>query len=243
MRRTSRAGLILVVLIFSLPLHAQDVDEIIEKNIEARGGYEILKSINTIKSTGKILQMGLEMPMTIYQVRPTKQRFEVEVQGQTVIQVFDGEKGWSINPMAGSTDPQPASEEDNQQAKEAFFDGYLMDYKDNGSTVELVGTEDLEGTEVYKLKITLKSGRTVYEWLDKEYFIELKTTTTTTRGGQEFEVDLFYSDYKEVEGTMIPHSIEQKVGGNTYFQMKIDTVAYNVEIDGSIFKMPEKEEQ
>jgi hypothetical protein len=119
----------------------------------------------------------------------------------------------------------------------------LFDYKEKGNTVELMGQEDMEGTPVYKLKITLKDGDVRYYFLDAEYFLELKVTSKIKRGEAEFDVETFLSDYKEVNGQMIAHAVESKAGGNVVSQITIETVEFDVPVDDAIFVMPVKSEE
>lgn len=219
---------------------AQSVDEIIKKNIEAKGGYDKIKSVHSFKMAGNVTQQGMEIPFTIHQKRPSFFRLEATVQSQTMVQAYDGETAWWIFPFMGDPTPQKMPED---QAKEiidqAEFDGHLVDYKQKGHKVEFLGKEDMEGTEVLKLKLTKKDGDVQYYYLDAEYNIELKISSKRKQGESELEVDTYLSDYKEVNGLMIAHSMESKVGGNTVNQIQIESIEMNVEVDGSQFKMPE----
>ena len=235
-----------IALFFSISLSAQDVDEIIAKNLEIRGGVEKLKSLNSMKITAKGLQMGLEFPVIIYTKRPNKMRLEVQVQGMTMIEAFDGETAWFIRPFQGDTTAQKKSEEETKRAEEdADFDGHLMDYKAKGHKVEYLGEDEFEGTPVFKLKVTLKSGNVVTYFLDKEYYIELKTDTKITRGEQEFYSSTIFGDYQEVDGIMTAHSMKQLINGNLQFEAVVEKVEFNVEMDDAMFVMPaeKKEEQ
>jgi len=235
---------IFVLVICSLAIAQETVDDIIKKNIEARGGYENLKAVKTMKVTGKQMMQGIEVPFTIFQKRPKLIRLEATVQGQTMVQAYDGENPWWINPFMGSTDPQKMPEDQAKSIQEqSDMDGHLVDYKDKGHTVELIGKEDMEGTEVYKIKVELKNGDIRYDLLDTEYFLELKTIAKIKRQGTEIEAETSVSDYKEVNGLMIAHSIETKVGGNVVSQIIIDTIEMDVDVDDSIFTMPAKKEE
>lgn len=238
-------ALALIFVIFSaLAVSAQTLDEILQKYYEARGGYEKIKAIKTTKMTGNQMMQGLEIPFTIFQKRPNLLRMEANVQGQTIVQAYDGKTAWMIYPLSGSTDPVVLPED---QAKsiidQADFDGSLFDYKEKGHTVELMGQEDMEGTPVYKLKITLKDGDVRYNFLDAEYFLELKVTSIMKRGETEYEVETFLSDYKDVNGQMIAHAVEAKTGGNTVSQISLKTIEFDVPVDDSIFVMPAKSEE
>ncbi|MFQ5824129.1 MAG: outer membrane lipoprotein carrier protein LolA [bacterium] len=231
-------------VLFCIQVTAQTVEELIEKNIEARGGYEKIKAIKTIKMTGNSMFQGMEAPFTIFAKRPNNLRMEVTIQSQNMVQAYDGETAWMIFPFMGSTEPQKMPEDQADAfIEQADIDGHLVDYKEKGHTVELIGKEDMEGTDVYKLKLTLKNGNVNYIYLDAEYFIELKQKAKRKRQGSEFEVETFFGDYKPINGLMIPHSLESKVGGQTVSQITVEKVEMDVNIDDSIFKMPPKSQE
>jgi outer membrane lipoprotein-sorting protein len=233
------------VLLISLNLLAADltVDEVIKKNIEASGGYEKLKSIQTMKSTFKFITQGIEGPAVVFNKRPNKFRLNATIQGMEMVQAYDGNVAWGIFPFGGNSDPQKLTEEQTKDlAENADIDGDLVDYKSKGHQVELMGKEDLEGTEVYKLKLTTKNGNVRYIYMDSEYFLPIKITSKVKQGENEYEVDTFQGDFKEVDGLLIPHSTEIKVGGNTVRQLTLEKVEINPELDDSMFTMPEKKE-
>jgi len=246
-----KATLILMVLFLAASftnVFALTVDEIIAKNIEAKGGREKLEAIKTMKTTGKLLAMGgMEAPFTMYNKRPDFSKFEATIQGMKMVQAYDGETAWSIMPFGGNSEPQKMSDMQAQSTKmDANMDGFLMNYKDNGYKIELVGKEDMEGTEVYHLKLSnlgVIEGMTMDMYLDAEYFIELKQTMKGSFEGQAFEVDTYMGDYKEVEGMMMAHSINVKMGGQSVSTLVFEKIEINTEIDDSIFKMPVKKEK
>jgi len=234
--------LLISFILFSTQIFPQTVDEIISKNIETKGGLQKLKSIKSMKMTGKVFTGGFEMSMTLWAKRPNKSRMETVFQDQKTVQAYDGEKAWQINPFMGSNEPQEIKGLQAEDLKErADFDEPLIDYKKKGHKVEFMGKEDLEGTEVYKLKVTMKSGRVVYIYLDTDSCIELKQSTTLNYQGTEYLVETIFGDYKEVGGIMMPHSIETRINGQTQAQITIEKVEFNIEIDDSLFKMPTKE--
>ena len=239
LRKISSFTLIFIVL-STITALTQTLDEILNKYYEARGGYEKIKDVKTVKTTGKQLVQGMEIPFTIQQKRPNFLHIEVTVQGQTIIQAYDSVTAWMINPLTGSTDPQTLPEEQAKNIiEQADIDGHLIDYEKKGHKVELLGKEDVEGTEAYKLKVTLKDGDIRYDYLDTEYFLELKVVAKVQRQETEIELETYYSDYKEVAGLMVAHSFETKRAGTTFSQITIDSIQLNVEVDDSIFKMPQ----
>ncbi len=124
------------------PALAQEtVDEIIAKNIEARGGRAALDAAEAFRMTGK-MTMGpdMEAPLTVEKKRPMKMRFEFQLQEMTGIQAYDGARGWTVMPFIGKPDPELMTGADLEGAAEtADFDGPLIDYAKKGHTVELMG--------------------------------------------------------------------------------------------------------
>lgn len=235
---------LIVIVLLALTVSAQTLDEILKKYYEARGGYEKIKAIQTTKLSGKQMVQGLEIPFTIQQKRPNMFRADATLQGQTIIQAYDGKTAWILNPLTGSTDPIVLPEEQAKRiVEQAEFDGPLFDFKEKGHTVELIGKEDMEGTPVYKLKITLKDGDIRYYFLDVEYFLELKVASKFKQGETEIDVETFLSDYKDVNGQMVAHAVESKRGGTTISQITLETVEFDVPVDDSIFVMPAKSEE
>ncbi len=135
-------------------------DELVAKNLAARGGEAKLKSLNSMKLTGNVSAQGMDMPLTVLTKRPNKMRQEMTMQGQKVVQAFDGETVWGVNPMMGSTAPRVIEGPTADALKtRSIFDGPLVGYKDRGDTLEVVGPADVEGVKTWKLKLTRKDGQ------------------------------------------------------------------------------------
>ncbi|HQR39618.1 MAG TPA: outer membrane lipoprotein-sorting protein [Blastocatellia bacterium] len=226
--------------LFCVIASAQSADDIVNKHIAAVGGLDKIKAVNTLEMTGKAtVGPGLEAPFSMRLTRPGQMRMEITIQGKSLVQATDGTTPWGINPFQGATDPEKLSGEDADDITEqADFDGNLVDYKAKGNTVELMGKEDFEGSEVYKLKVTKKNGDVSYEYLDATSYLELKSTTKRKHDGQEIEVESYPGNYKAVEGVMFPYSIENKIGGQTQFTLTLTSIVVNKPIDGSIYKFP-----
>jgi outer membrane lipoprotein-sorting protein len=239
MIRKVLSSLFALTVLLALEASAQTVDELIKKNIDARGGIQKLKAIKSVKATGKITQQGIEIPITLQQKRPAMVRLEGVFQGKSFVQAYDGETGWQIDPFQGSSDPEKVAGDDLKDLQEqSDLDGPLVDYKDKGHTVELAGKEDLEGTPVYKLKLTLKNGDVQHIYMDAENYLELKVTSKRKTPGGEVDVDQYLGNYKSVGGIMFPHSMESKVKGQGQSQITVEKIETNVTIDDSLFKMP-----
>jgi len=232
----------LALLLIATGAAAQTVDEIVAKNIESRGGLEALQAIQSVRITGKMAIMGNESPIRVEWKRPGKLRSEFEMQGMTVTMAYDGDKGWSIMPFTGDPNPQPMAEDQLKMARQQsdMIEGELVDYKGKGHTIELLGTEDVEGTEAYKLKITRADGDVVYAYLDTEHCMELKQESKRTMMGNEANFVTTIGDYKEVGDVVLAHSFESVSPDMGFGQsFTIEKVELNPEIDDSRFVVPE----
>ncbi len=233
---------------------AQTVEEIVAKHVEALGGRENLEAIHSLKLTGTLSRGPFETRFTLYFKRPNLVRNEIEMRGQTMVQAYDGQAAWGILPFRSETTPRTLPERMAQGLIErADFAGPLVNYRARGHQVMLIGKEDFEGTEVYKLQITTKGGRTLFSYLDAEHFIEIKRVTRgTAPDGTEFEVTTLFSDYKPVNGVMLAHVIETQGGGfggrgrragrgGGRAIQTIEHVEVNPELAEVLFQMPKAE--
>ncbi len=217
------------------------VSQVVAKNIQARGGMDKLKAVKSIRVTGKMSMQGMDLPVVMEEKRPANFRMEITVQGMSIIQAYDGKTGWIIMPLQGSKDPQPMSADDLKNAEQqADMDGVLVDSEQKGHKVELVGKEPIEGTDAYKLKVTMKNGDVRYIFLDADSFLEIRTEGKRTVRGTDMEFESSLGDYKEVEGLMIPFSVEEGAKGSAQrAKITIEKVEVNPAIDDARFKMPE----
>ncbi len=219
---------------------AQTLDDVLNRYYAASGGLENLKAITAMKSTGKMMMGGgLEAAFTGYSVRPNLVRQDVSFQGMAAIEAYDGSTAWTVNPFMGSKDAEIMPKEQSDDfIEEADIDGPLIDYTAKGYKLELKGKEDVEGSEAYRINVTMKSGKPREYYIDADSYLVIKTSQKITRNGQEMTVDGFPGNYKKVGNVMLPFSFDQKVNGKTAAQMTFDTILINPTIDRSIFAMP-----
>ena len=218
------------------------VDDIIAKNLQAKGGVAKWQSMKSVKMTGKMTAQGIEMPLTVYAMRPNFNRQEITMPAGKAIQAFDGTTAWVVNPMLGIQTPQAVPGPAAELAKNsADFDGALINYKVKGNAIELVGKEQLDGKDVYHLKVTTKGGPVQHYLLDADSGIELRMSAEIDLGsGQKQTLTTAMSNYKQVDGIMIPHTVTPSAGGRTLLQWTITTVEFNTVPDDSIFRLPKK---
>src|SRR5438067_2438726 len=228
--------------IFAQGTNQPTVDELVAKNIEAKGGATALKSLQTLRSTGKLLvQQGqIELGYLQTKKRPDEVRTEASLQGMTQIQAYDGKEGWRVSPFFGRKDPERMSADDVKAlVEDTEIDGSLVDWNEKGSTVEYLGTEDVDGTAAHKLKVVRKNGDVSFVYLDPDYFLEIRIVTGRMRHGAYEEVETDLGDYEKVGGVFVPTSIEAGPKGAPDKQRTIiDKVEANVPVDDAIFHFP-----
>jgi outer membrane lipoprotein-sorting protein len=204
-------------------------------------GIEKMKDWQTIAGTGKLIGQGMENPVKFYLKRPGKVRVEVEVQGNKMIQVFDGKQGWSITPWSGSSDPQDMTADDIKGMKnQADFEGALYNWKEKGHKAELIGKEDFEGSAVYKIKLTKADGDIETYFIDAENYVPLKMAAIVKIQGNEIESECYFSNYSEFNGVLMAKTNTNKYKGQTVSTMQLDKMDVNLPVSDSLFIKPLK---
>ena len=219
----------------------KSADEIIAAYVKTIGGMEKLEAIKTLKKSGRYTSGGgTEAKVLEESKRPDMVRQEFVLQGMIGITAWDGKSGWKVEPWQGKKDVEPLGEEELKQViEDADFDGPLIHYKEKGNAVELVGTEPVEGTDAYKLKVTLKGGDAQYFYMDTDYFVPIKIEKTRMIRGAPRESETSIGDYKEVAGVYFPHSFEfGPKGSSNRTKIVYDKYEANVPLDDSRFRPP-----
>jgi outer membrane lipoprotein-sorting protein len=230
---------LLLAFIFTTPSYSQTADEILAKYFETIGQEKLLET-KTFTTKGKIIQGQFEIPFTSSHKRPMKFRSDASFQGMEIASAFDGEKGWSINPFAGGTDPVPMTADQVDKMKiQADYDGIYYNYEEKGYNVEFTGTEDVDDIETYVIKLTRPTGDVITSYIDSENYVILKTVSKIKVQGVDTEAETIFSNYKYIDGILNPFAIETKVNGNTVLQMVFEEFTYNVDVPDSLFEMPE----
>jgi outer membrane lipoprotein-sorting protein len=202
---------------------------------------EAWKDLKSMKMTATFEQENMSLDAVIYREQPDKNRTEIIFEGSTIVQAYDGETGWMINPLAGTSEPQKMPDQMTEVMKEQKFESELVDYKEKGHKVELEGTEEVMGRQAYKIRLTRNNGDIEYYLFDTETNLPVMERRSIKFGpmqGQDAET--YIGDYREVKGIMLPHSIEVKSGGQTVQKLNIQEYALNEDIDDSLFEFPEK---
>jgi hypothetical protein len=228
------------IAVFCFGASAQTVDEVIAKNIQAHGGLEKLKSVRSIRTSSKFSQGSFRAEFRQENKRADKVREEFIIQGLAQVQAYDGKTGWQISPFGGRKDPELLSQDDLKSlVVDADIDGPLVDYKEKGHKAELVGHDSMEGTDCFKIKLSMKNGDVRNYYLDADSFLELKLEIQTTIRGTMQESELYYGDYEQVNGIFYPFVIEQaQKGSASRAQLTVEKIEQNVPMEDAHFSMP-----
>ncbi len=213
---------------------------IVDRNVAARGGLQAWRAVQTMSLEGKLGAGGnqratlpvppqgpktslksipqrpvdeAQLPFVMDLKRPRKTRVELIFKGQTAIQVFDGAHGWKLRPFLNRRVVEPYTAEEMKWASmQADLDGPLVDYAAKGTKIELDGVEKVENRDTYKLKLTMNNGQSIHVWIDAQSFLEAKIEGQPRRlDGSYHPVEVYYRDYRPVNGLQIPYVLETRV--------------------------------
>jgi len=226
-----RLFFILTGLTIMSVINSQSLDEIVKRYTFANK-LDKVSSLKTIKITGNMSIMGMQMPMTMWMKNPNKIKTVTSMNGQEMIQVYDGVKGYTVNPMAGSTSPvEMTAEEIKQIIRTNMFQNYMAEYLKNGQ-LSLAGDENVNNKPAHKLKATIEGGTVVNLFIDKSSYLMVKISTNSSG----MTIDAFPSDYKETNGFLIPMKTSTTAQG-MQFVMNFTNVEVDIPVDDSVFKI------
>ena len=236
--------LVLSALIFCLTAaEAQTAEELINKNIAAKGGMAAVKAITSLRMTGRLEQQGVTLLIGSDQKPENLVRQTGTIQGMTQVQAYDGSTGWQINPFSGRRDPERMGEDDTRDMVESSdFYGPLVDYQKKGNTVEYLGHTAVDGDDALLLKVTLKNGDILKYFLDPDTYLEIRTEKQMFVRGSVHESFNNLGSYKKVNGVYYPFSVESGSPRHPADAQKITytKIEANIPIPDSEFKMPDQ---
>lgn len=220
---------------------APTADEIVAKYVEKIGGTGKIEAVKTLKRTGKFRGGGgFEAKFVEWNKRPDLVREDFTYQGMTGVTAWDGKTGWKIEPWQGKKDPEPLAEDELKDIiEDSDFDGQLVHYREKGNRLEYAGTEPVEGSDTWRLKLTLKNGDVTYYYIDTEDLVPIKLEFKRMIRGAERVIEVLPGDYKAVDGWYIPHSYEQgRPGSSQRSSFVFEKIEANVPMDDSLFAKP-----
>ena len=236
-------GLAAAALIMAVagPAGAQTIDEIVARHLAARGGAERWQALRSLRMTGRAIGgPGREALVTREIKRPGRVRTEFTFQGMTGVYAYDGKRGWQVSPLTGIVEPEALAPEEAQVAMEqADLEGVLINGPKQGSAIELIGRELVEGREAYRLRVTPKTGLPQDQLLDTETYLLVRTVSTRVVRGRQISQETTFGNYRTVGGLVIPHEITIGANGRPErVRIVVETVELNASIDDQRFRMP-----
>jgi outer membrane lipoprotein-sorting protein len=222
-------------LLAVVSLNAQSLEDIISKYTVANK-LDKISNFKTIRISAKTAVMGMDMPMEIWMKNPNKFKSVTSFNGQDIIQVFDGEKGYMVNPMAGSSEPvEMTADQLKDIAKSNIFNNYVAQYLKDGK-LTLEGEDNVNGKPVFKIKAKLDGGNSATMFIDKSTYLILKTVADVNQGGMAVSMESFPTDYTETNGILLPMKTSISASGmeivTTFTKVEVD-----VPIEDSVFKI------
>lgn len=221
------------------PTYAITLDEIVAKHLQAKGGEQALRAASTvvIRASMTIHQAGIDANMTIMYKRPNLFRATTSMQGMEMIQAFDGTQVWYTNPMSGKVETAAADQAESIM-QQADIGGPLINYKDKGYDVKLVGSVDVEGTTAYKLELMRNGTQAMVLYIDAVTFQDIRMESTASMMGQTVSTDIRRSDYRIVNGVSLPYKIETYMMGMLMTTADVESVEINTAVEASMFARP-----
>lgn len=224
-------SLLLAVII----VNAQSLEDIIGKYTVANK-LDKISNFKTIKISAKTSVMGMDMPMEMWMKNPNKFKSVTSFNGQDIVQVFDGEKGYMVNPMAGSSDPvEMTSDQLKEIARNNMFNNYMAQYLKDGK-LSLAGEDAVNGKPAFKVKADLGNGNSAVMYIDKSSYLLTKTVADVNQGGMAITVESYPSEYTDTNGIMLPMKTTTSASGmdivTTFTKVEVD-----VPIEDTVFKI------
>jgi hypothetical protein len=234
-------NILLFLFCCSLCGFAQTADELVSKNLQAKGGLEKIKAIHSLRTTADLDLGFFKAKLSSESQRPDLFRTNTTVQGMTAVQAYDGSTAWQISPFNGKKDPQLMGEDESRGLiEQADFDGPLVDAQSKGNKIEYLGHDQVDGDDAYKLKVTLKNGDILYYYLDPDTYLEIQIDRQQFIRGSVRESVTLLGSYKPVDGVMYPFSIESgsKTDPDSRAKITFQKIEANVPVNETDFKMP-----
>jgi outer membrane lipoprotein-sorting protein len=185
---------------------------------------------------------NVQLPFVLKLKRPKMSRLELQFGGKTALQIYDGQNGWKVRPFLGRNEVEPFTAAELEKAgEEEQMEGPLIDHEAKGIQVELDGVEPVEGHDAYKLKLTMKNGKSHHLWVDAQSFLEVKAEgSPRTLDGKPHNVEVYYRNYKPAGSLRVPYLLETVVAGvKQTHKITIDSYVLNSKLEDSAFAKPD----
>lgn len=226
------------ITLFIIPAAAaQTLDEIVAKNLEAKGGVERLRETNSMRLTGTVTQQGIRGTTVTISKRPNLFRREQDIRGQKMMQGFDGTTLWMS--IAGMPAQEMPAGPQTEALKRVFdFDAAFLDWQKKGHSLEYKGLVPDGGKQFHHLVFTPKGGPPIEYYIDPETGLEAKTVMQVKDGAMQGKMETRFTDYRTVEGRTMPFVMTNVVDGKQVAQVRLERVEFNIPLDDALFRIP-----
>jgi outer membrane lipoprotein-sorting protein len=240
MKRIISFGLFVFFLLglVTAPAFCQTGDEIVEKMIEALGGRKVLEGFKdmTLNASVELISMGLNATITNYLKEPNLSRTDISVMGMVITQAFDGNTAWMINPQTGAVEDMP-EEAQVYARRDNLGNTALLNPKKFGITFSYKGKEKIEDKEYLVLQQAFNDGFISTMYLDPVTYLSFKVMSKSLNNMMmEVDQESFPSEYKKVQGIMVPHSVTVFQDGEKFMTSTVTAVKINTGLEDSLFK-------
>ncbi|MHA8075698.1 outer membrane lipoprotein-sorting protein [Aquirufa sp. TARAVU-A1A] len=243
MKNTRNAIMLGLLLCSTILLKAQSTEEVLSKHQSAMGSPEKWAAVKSLVMKNKFSVQGMDIESKTSVLVGQGFRTDVEVMGNKIVTAVNGENGWMMRPamMGGTGQPEAMpADQVKMAASQKNIGSTLIIAQKEGSKIELVSKEKLDGADVYLLKVTKTSGEESQIYVSASTYYIVKVAGKIKANGQEVDTEVNFSNYKAVDGLYFPHTMEtaSPMGG----MMTVDTISIeiNPSIDANIFAKPTK---
>jgi outer membrane lipoprotein-sorting protein len=221
-----------------------DVNKIIQKNFEARGGKDF-SSVKTIVQEGSAKAPMFSMDFRLLMSIPDKIRYEITAGGNEITTIINGDRGWQIDSVAKPLSAQNREIiKSNMKNQNKTFENELFNYKEKSYSAEFAGEDTVNGKDVYLVKLTTQDSTSIVYYISKDNYLELKSVSEFEANGKKLKQIIIFSDYKDVDGYVIPHKWSYYVrdGQNPdrlMQELTYDKIELNTTLDDKLFARPD----
>jgi outer membrane lipoprotein-sorting protein len=228
------------------------VDEILDNYFENTGGREAWNELEGHKMSAEVDQQGMVIPIDVYEMKDDRTITKINFQGMEIAQgAFDGDVLWSTNFMSMKAEKADAEATENMKRNLGNYPNPFLNYKDLGYSVELMGNEDVDGVDCFKIKLTMnptlvegeETENVQFYYFDTENFVPIRMDSEITSGQMKGQMAITeLSDYQEVDGLYFPFSLTMRSEDGPGQTIEFDTIELNPEVTDDLFKFPGGEE-
>lgn len=228
---------ILAAFLVGSSLQAQTAEEIIAKHIEATGGVENWQALESMRINASFQVMGMSFPVVVSKKSPNQIKSVIEIEGDQIIEAYDGEIAWAVNPFEGMAKPTKLPKKRQEAfADDAVFESDFINYAEKGHQVELEGTESIEERECFKIKLIRKNGQVEYHFFDTETYFRTLLQISIPSGEYKGEMEeTYFDDYRNVGNVVMHHAFRKFIKEQLIQEVQVSEIELNVEMENAVF--------